>query len=166
MRHTVLTVVVLAIVQTTPKIPRKTPDQPAGGSSNVKNQPQSEQKSAQNSAVTPDNSSPQREQLSASNAQSTVSVSKLPPVSVAKDTWDYLYIAFTSVLIPIGAFGVCAAYKTLKAIEKQANLMQSQFDQWVVLTDWKTWAHPRNNILRITVKLINPTGFPITLSDG
>ena len=56
------------------------------------------------------------------------------------------------------------AIRTLRAIEKQANLMQAQFDQWVDLTNWRCEKQLRNNILRIMVDLVNPTQFPITYS--
>ncbi len=70
------------------------------------------------------------------------------------------------LLVGVGIYGIRIAIRTLRSIEKQANLMQAQFDQWVVLTKWRTWNQPRNNVLRITVDLINPTDFPITLSEG
>lgn len=72
----------------------------------------------------------------------------------------------TVLLVLIGIGATWAALRTLWAIERQAALMEAQFDQWVVLTNWRTWKKLRNGVLRVTVDLVNPTNFPITLSDG
>ncbi len=71
------------------------------------------------------------------------------------------YMTFGLVLI--GGFGVCLAVRTLRAIERQAALMETQFDQWVELTNWGA-QKPRNDRIRITVDLINPSAFPLTVS--
>jgi hypothetical protein len=69
-------------------------------------------------------------------------------------------------LVIVGIIGIVIAICTVRTIGKQTNLMQSQFDQWVTLTNWRTWKQPRNDTLRITVDLVNPSEFPITLSEG
>jgi hypothetical protein len=53
-----------------------------------------------------------------------------------------------------------------RAIERQATLMQAQFDQWIELTNWRCVGKPRDNKLKIMVDLTNPTGFPITLTGN
>jgi hypothetical protein len=66
----------------------------------------------------------------------------------------------------VGFIGILIAICTLRIISRQTNLMQSQFDQWVVLDNWSNSSHPRDGKLGITVELINPTEFPITLTDS
>ncbi len=69
----------------------------------------------------------------------------------------------------IAAFTVALVYvsrRQWKILERQADLMQAQFDQWIDLTNWRCAGKPRDNKLRIMVDLINPTGFPITLTGN
>jgi len=49
---------------------------------------------------------------------------------------------------------------------RQVALMQAQFVQWVDLTNWRCAEQPRNNKLQILVDLVNPSGFPMTLSGN
>jgi len=44
---------------------------------------------------------------------------------------------FTGVLVIIGALGIRAANRTLKAIEKQATLQAASMTQWVSIAHWK-----------------------------
>lgn len=78
----------------------------------------------------------------------------------------------TVVLMLVGIGGVIAAIRTLRAIEKQVNVMESQteltqaqFYQCVYINNWRI-EKPWPTVLRVMVDLINPTGFPITLADG
>src|ERR1017187_2982083 len=71
---------------------------------------------------------------------------------------------FTGLLVIVGYCGVRAAVRTLRAIEKQAHLMEIQFDQWVTLTNWRT-QEPRENTLQAKVDLVNETSFPMTLNE-
>jgi hypothetical protein len=43
-----------------------------------------------------------------------------------KDWWDRAYVVFSGLLVIIGAFGVIAALRTLRAIKRQADIMDSQ----------------------------------------
>jgi hypothetical protein len=56
--------------------------------------------------------------------------------------------------------------KLARATASQVNLMEAQFDQWVVLTSWKIWKQASDGMLRVAVDLANPSQFPITLDDG
>jgi hypothetical protein len=108
--------------------------------------------------------------------QDSVAVSELPSVSVDRDWIDYSLLACNVSLAVIGFFGVRAAIRTLRAIkeqaremkeqadlmERQTKVMEAQFDQWVQLINWRIEkTYPQE--LRLTVDLLNPTGFPITL---
>ncbi|MGA2561833.1 MAG: hypothetical protein ABSF17_19350, partial [Terracidiphilus sp.] len=62
---------------------------------------------------------------------STVAVSKLPSVSVERDGFDRAMIGFNIALILVGAFGVCAALRTLGQIQRQANLQERAIRPWI-----------------------------------
>jgi hypothetical protein len=59
-------------------------------------------------------------------APSTVAVSKFPSVSTDRDWVDYGLLVFNFGLVLIGFFGVRAAVRTLRAIQKQAALTETQ----------------------------------------
>ncbi len=65
---------------------------------------------------------------------------------------------FNGLLVAVGGGGVCAALKTLR-------VMGAQFDQWVVLSNWRIQQEGFNR-LRIKVDLINPSQFPMTVTAG
>lgn len=71
----------------------------------------------------------------------------------------------TVVLMFAGIGGVIAAVRTLRAIKRQADLMQAQFDQWVELENWRT-KKPELDKFIVWVDLVNHTAYPITLDDG
>jgi hypothetical protein len=56
--------------------------------------------------------------------------------------------------------------KLAKATETQVILMEAQFDQWVVLANWKIWRQASDGPLRVSVDLVNLSQFPITLNEG
>jgi hypothetical protein len=69
---------------------------------------------------------PNTDQRTGENKPDTVAISKFPSVSIDRDWVDCLMLAFNAGLILIGYFGVRAAVRTLRAIERQAHLMQEQ----------------------------------------
>jgi len=83
---------------------------------------------------------------------------------------------FTLALVVIGWGGVRAAFRTLKAIEAQAQLMREQvtlmqapFHQGLEFTNWNVNPIPQADPvekLRIRADLGNPTGLPITILEG
>jgi hypothetical protein len=101
--------VLVAVMQASPAVPRKTADSVADSRQN-----EVREKVAQTS-------SPQ-------NAQQPVRVSELPPVSVTKDWMDRTAWLFGLGLLIVGSCGVLAAYKTLRAIESQARIMAGQLN--------------------------------------
>jgi hypothetical protein len=109
----------LTIVQATPPAPRPSPNNSASGSQKVQSKAQAKQNTAAPSApVKPSPSAAQDQDKTISpanaDAQETVALHELPPVSVSKDKWDYVYIVFTGLLVLIGGF-------TLRAILYQAK---------------------------------------------
>jgi hypothetical protein len=103
-------IVMLAIVQTAPPVPRKTADDAAGTRHEVKTQTQAQQRPA----------------ALAQGAPQTNATQELPPVSVTKDWWDRFYVIFTGALVVVGGLGVFFAIKTLRTIERQARSMRYQ----------------------------------------
>src|SRR4051812_13576130 len=55
-----------------------------------------------------------------------VLISKIPSISVDRDKFDYIGTLVNVVLALIGIGGVLAALRTLRAVEKQAVLMETQ----------------------------------------
>jgi hypothetical protein len=101
------------------------------------------------------------------------------------DRWsraDKLTLAYdilTGILVLAGIAGVSYGVRTLRAIEKQGRLMEVPYRQWIELAGWNAkkvpWdAKPRRNLehdpamerLRITVNVVNPTSYPITIKEG
>jgi hypothetical protein len=79
--------------------------------------------------------------------------------------------AFTGLLVIIGAFGVYAANRTLRAIERQATLQAASMAQWVTPGNWRVEVlqtqgplsgYPK--MLGITFDISNESNFPLTLS--
>ena len=56
----------------------------------------------------------------------SITITRLPSVSVERDWIDYWTLGFSGLLALIGIGGVIAAIRTLRAIEKQAGLMETQ----------------------------------------
>jgi hypothetical protein len=96
-------VMLLAVFQASPPVPRKAPDRPAQS----------------NSAKQPE------------NTEHTVGISKLPTVTVAnpkRDWADWAYWGFNALLVAVGALQVVLLLWTLRAIRRQADEMARQVD--------------------------------------
>jgi hypothetical protein len=125
-----LVVLALFLVAISP-IPGQTANNPAGSSGNVQKQ-QGEGKSNGKSAATslPQNSArpaPQdTEKPNTENTGNSVTVSKLPPVSIGKDWADWSYWGFGGILVVVGSLQVWFLYRTLKGIQTQAGHMECQ----------------------------------------
>jgi hypothetical protein len=46
-------------------------------------------------------------------------------------------------LVIVGIIGIVITVRTVKTIGKQTDLMQAQFDQSVVHSNWRTWNQPQ-----------------------
>jgi hypothetical protein len=77
------------------------------------------------------------------------------------DWWLVIIAAFTGAAIFYQAKEMTEATKVMMW---QVTLMQAQFDQWVDLRNWIV--NRTGDTLFAVVDLANPTGFPITITNG
>jgi hypothetical protein len=71
-----------------------------------------------------------------------------------------------TVLLVIGAAaGIWAAWRTLDAIKRQADLQQAQMQQWVDVGDWKVHISVDEKNLLIQFNIVNPSNFPLTVKE-
>lgn len=123
--------VVLAVMQATPPVPGKTPDNAAGGSSNIKSQSATD-KNPTTKSLAPDKptQSPtpngDGRQEGQHNAGNPIRISEFPPVSVTKDWADWGVWIFSAILTIVGFLQVGLLYYTLKVIRRQADWMKRQ----------------------------------------
>lgn len=124
--------------------------------------------------------------VTAKDTEYRVKLSSGSTVAIAdknKTALDYIFDwgpwGFNGLLVAVGTVGIFVARRTLVAIERQADLMDKQaalmerqaalmeapFDQWVDLINWKV-VKQRATKIWVMVELVNPTDFPITLSEG
>lgn len=112
-------------------IPGRASSKSAGGSGDVQKQKSNGKGNGQPAiAPLPKESTrpgPQdTEKPDAGNADNSVSVSKLPTVSIGKDWADWSYWGFGGMLVIVGGSQVWFLYRTLKAIQTQAGHMERQ----------------------------------------
>lgn len=110
------------------------------------------------------------------NNRDPIAISKLPTVSVERDWVDYLSLAFNGFLLIVGIGGGYAAFRTLRSIQRQANVMTRQIDlqeramrQWVNTEDWRcdmVLGNEGHHQCNISFKLVNPTSAPLTLPNA
>ncbi|HEY1526558.1 MAG TPA: hypothetical protein VGH51_10000 [Candidatus Angelobacter sp.] len=130
MKITVLAVL-LAVMQTSPPIPRQTANDAASRSGNINGQTKAENNSTtQSTSPANQNQSdaPKRysQKVSAKDESNSVRVRELPPVSVTKDWADWGVWMFSALLTVVGFLQVGLLYYTLKAIRRQADWMKRQ----------------------------------------
>ncbi len=126
--------VLLAVVQTSPPVPRQTSNANTGKGQSVQNDTDANEKPPEQEVpvvqkVQPppnENTNPNKDNQ---NAEEAVRVRELPPVSIMRDWMDCLALVFSAILLGVGVIGVRAAYRTLKAIETQGGLMEGQLAQ-------------------------------------
>jgi hypothetical protein len=119
--------VLLTIVQASPPVPRKATDNASSSSKNAKQESGNQQTPSGPATATPKTDKDSGEHPSDTYSQETVVIRESAPVPKPdKDRWDKAPVVFAGILVLIGAIGVCAAYKTLKAIERQALSMRRQ----------------------------------------
>jgi hypothetical protein len=124
----------LAIMQAAPPVPRETPNTSTSTRQGIQSHADDKKAPAATPTPTPQpTATPQADKkgngAGAQNTEHTVRIGEPVPVSVIKDWADYLGIFSSFLLFIIGAFGVCYAVKTLRAIEKQAELMEGQLQE-------------------------------------
>jgi hypothetical protein len=118
--------VLLAVVQASVPVPRKTADGPARASNHVDKAAQAAQTPtpAAMAPVDPIQADPAqdtRQNPDPKDAGKTVVIGKLPTVSVGRDWADWVLWIFSGLLAIAGLCGIGFAYKTLKLIERQTK---------------------------------------------
>ena len=110
--------VLLSLVQASPLFPHQAADNANQTSKKAKkNTEQVAEKATR--TETPTNPAPPK-------TEESVKVRELPSVSVTKDWMDKAAWLFGAILLVVGIVGVCAAFRTLKAIERQVRVMNRQ----------------------------------------
>jgi hypothetical protein len=119
----------LSIAQAAPPVPRQT-----AGSAN-QGTDKTDKNTAQHKQAVPPPSSPERStekpisekttpnNPAPQNTEQAMRLRELPSVSVTRDWIDKTGWFFSLVLVIVGIGGVCAAFRTLRAIERQAETM-------------------------------------------
>jgi hypothetical protein len=129
MKYIALTVL-LAVMQATPPVPRQAADTGGSSSQPVKHNASNNETEPKTSPVvqtaSPEADADKRRDIAKNDKDKPVRISELPPVSVKSGWRDTLSLILTGTLVAIGAFGICAAYRTLTAIKSQVGIMQGQ----------------------------------------
>ncbi|HUA98347.1 MAG TPA: hypothetical protein VMA34_08480 [Terracidiphilus sp.] len=112
-------------------VPGQTADNPAGSSGTVQKQPKQGNADSQApvSAIPQSGARPAKpdaQKPSAENTSNSVTVSKLPTVSIGKDWADWSYWGFGGILVIVGGLQVWFLYGTLRAVETQGGHMERQ----------------------------------------
>ncbi|HZZ16812.1 MAG TPA: hypothetical protein VFE08_12695 [Candidatus Sulfotelmatobacter sp.] len=124
----------LAVMQTNPPVPRKASDTNAGKGQGVEQNIQDKKTPTEQAPSIVHKTSPEpdkntSETKAQKDAEKPVRIGELPPVSITRDWIDRLALAFSAALLIVGIVGVCAAVRTLKAVESQAGIMRGQISQ-------------------------------------
>jgi hypothetical protein len=122
--------VIFAVMQTAVPVPRKAADNPTQVNTQSKSNSAPGQKGVPAPTSTKrDSNGPTANdsiQQGQNDAQHTVRISKLPPISVARDWADWGVWVFSLLLVIVGGFQVWLLYKTLGSISIQADQMEAQ----------------------------------------
>jgi len=130
--------VLLTVMQAVPPVPSKVPDANTHSSKTAtKNTKGSQKPTASlppttNNSVEPEPKENTSKPVENSGNSKPVVIGKLPSVSVQRDWIDWVALTFTGLLVLLGIGGVCAALRTLQAIEKQANALINSERAWVI----------------------------------
>jgi hypothetical protein len=126
--------VILTIMQTAPPVPGNASNNPTAASPNIKNDAKKVQNHPTNLSVTSkqmDPVSPDRNTGKQGNkdAEHTIGISKLPPVTVnrpSRDLADWAYWGFSALLAVVGGLQVWLLLGTLTTIKRQVSIMERQ----------------------------------------
>jgi len=119
---------VLAIMQTSPPIPRQAADKPTRSGNNVKQNSSNKQRppdARMRIPIPTESNQAEGQEQRSRNAQDTIIIRELAAVP-HKDAWDIASVIFAGLLVIVGGFGVCLARRSLRAIESQLTEMQRQ----------------------------------------
>ncbi|MFI5086953.1 MAG: hypothetical protein ACHP7I_01035 [Terriglobales bacterium] len=127
----------LTIVQAAPQVPRKAADNPAQARQQIKSESENTKQNAAQSAASVE-ADANRPTKSNSNAPETnnpshdVRITGIPNVTVTsakRDAADWGYWLFSFLLVIVGILQVVLLFGTLKAIQRQATLMERQINK-------------------------------------
>ncbi len=128
-----------------------------------------------------------RAQIEPENKEQSVNLTRLPPITIVKDekTWkDHLFDwgpwVFGGLLVLVGIFQIALIRRqayimeqqagfsehTLAAIQRQAVLQQATMQQWVNINEWESEISENKKTLDIRFKVVNPTKFPLWVSES
>jgi hypothetical protein len=133
---------------------------------------------------------PDTDQQKPNDAQQSVTVSKLPPVTIARNGIDWGVIS-NYLLVAVGIGGIVVAIRTLKKVEQQTaatekaaiatqksaratmksvKLQEAQLRQWVEIAAWEaitphTQQDATEAVLTISFSVFNPTEMVLTLNS-
>jgi hypothetical protein len=125
--------VVLAVVQTSPPVPRKASNNSAGTGNKVQDQSRTENNPTPPNAVVNGDMQGQPSNWDATkhdgdNTEHSIRVRELPPVSIMKDWADWAVWIFSALLVIVGGLQVWLLRGTLRAIQRQADQMEGQLE--------------------------------------
>jgi len=156
-----------AFVQANPAVPRQTPDantskgQPVQNDANANKKPPEQGATVVQKVQSPpnENTNPNK---STQNAEESVRIRELPPVSVQRDWMDCLTLTFSAVLLVVGILGVKAAYRTLKAVEGQVQAQLESLRPRLTVGFEGSQFRPmtKGHQARMVSKIINTGGTP------
>src|ERR1700733_1358065 len=167
LNHLAISAVFLAVSQVSAPMPGESAQAPAKSTNQTTGKRQGNKRTSAPSLAAPvalksatpaDNGQP----IATEDKPQSVKLTEVPAITITDkaQSWkdqisDWGPWIFSFLLVLVGVFQAWL-------IKRQADLMQAQFDQWIVLV-WNA-RRPRDNSIRITVDLVNRTAFPITFS--
>jgi hypothetical protein len=164
----------LALMQALPPVPRQAATSSAGTSGHIQSQtnanktPPAQSPPSVNANAAPSHDVNRSEQ-GTDNSQHSISVSKLPTVTVSspkRDWADWGYWAFNLLLVVVGIFQVILLVFTWKTIQRQVQLQEFNQQQWMDIGDWEVEEDKESSdplIIDLSFNLFNTTPIPITL---
>jgi len=156
MKHLAILAVLSVVIQTPATVLGQSTNSTVQASSGVSLKDQSKSNNAPESPIPgyADSGAGPKDQRwrgtqSSNDTGQTVSVTKLPPVSVSKDWSDWGVWGFSGFLAIVGGLQAWFLYKTLRAIKRQVDIMEQGLDRpWIVA---RVESPPSENPLLVSV---------------
>jgi hypothetical protein len=148
--------VLLIVMQAPPPVPRQAADKPARASNSVKQDSSNKQHppdARMRPPTTAESNQPEGQEQRSRDTQETVIIRE--PAAVPKDGWTHASVIATWLLVIIGGLGVCAALRTLRAIERQADIMESYTEPSLQVDSVRMVAFGEGQQAYFFVKVIN-----------
>jgi hypothetical protein len=162
--------VLLAVMQATPPSPRQTANNSTGTPANVQSKSAADQKrplpvpaaiEADANGTTKGNSGEQHP----ADAEHTVVISKVPPVSVMKDSPDRGIWWFNLLLVVVGGLQAIILLMQWRLFRRQTIFQEVGFTQWIELVEWRVEPSPilPAEILDVSFGIYNPSDYLMTI---